>query len=180
MANPHFETKPALLVGKSAPDFTGTCFCQSCGGDGYCETSLADYQGQWLVLFFFPFAFSGLCDREVAAFGKLEGQFKALNCALLGVSGDSRFTLKKLVESGEAGSPGFKLLADSNHWVGSAYGVYNCPAGINFRGLFIIDPQGVIRYQVVHEPLVARSTTEVLRVLKALQSGGACEIDWQP
>lgn len=176
--NPHFETKPALLVGKPAPDFKGTCYCATCGGDGFCDVSLGDFKGKWLVLFFFPAAFSGICDREVAAFAKLQGEFDKLNCALLGVSGDTKFVLKKMVEEGEAAGTKYKLLADSNHWVGSAYGVYNCPAGVNFRGLFILDPEGNIRYQVVHEPIIGRSTVEVLRVLKALQSGGACEIDW--
>ena len=175
----HHECKPVLLVGKPAPEFKGNCYCQACGGDGFCEAKLEDYKGKWLVLFFFPAAFSGICDSEVAAFAKLEGEFGKLNCELLGVSGDSVFVLKKMVEDGGIKDFGYKLLSDSNHWAGGAYGVYNCSAGANFRGLFIIDPEGNIRYQVVHEPLVGRSTAETMRVLKALQSGGACMVDWK-
>jgi len=49
-----------------------------------------------------------------------------------------------------------------------------------FRGLFIIDPEGIIRYQIVSDLNVGRSVDEILRVLKAFQTGGLCPIDWQP
>jgi len=71
-------------------------------------------------------------------------------------------------------------VSDSNHHIGVDYRVYVDEAGVNFRGLFIIDPEGTLRYQVVHEPFVARSTDETLRVLKALQTGEICLVDWQP
>ena len=173
-----FEFCPPM-VGKPAPDFTGTAYHKSFEGD-FRQVGLADYKGHWLVLFFYPAAFTGVCSSELVAFAKDFEQFAQAGAKLLAVSGDSQFVLKKLVESGEAGDPPFPLLSDLNHHIGMDYGVYLDELGLNLRGLFIIDPQGKLRYQVVHEPFVGRSTEETLRVLLALQSGGACPANWKP
>jgi alkyl hydroperoxide reductase subunit AhpC len=167
------------MVGQQAPDFSGTAYSKAFEG-GFGEVSLSDYEGKWLVLFFFPAAFTGPCNSEVRAFGERHGEFQAIGAELLGVSGDTKFTLEKLVASGEVGEPPYPLLSDSNHHIGVDYRTYVDEAGVNFRGLFIIDPEGTLRYQVVHEPFVARSTDETLRVLKALQTGEICLVDWKP
>ncbi|MGI6185640.1 MAG: peroxiredoxin, partial [Brevibacillus sp.] len=60
------------------------------------------------------------------------------------------------------------------------YGVLDEEAGVAFRGLFIIDPEGVLRYQVVTDLNIGRSVDETLRVLQALQSGGLCPANWRP
>jgi peroxiredoxin (alkyl hydroperoxide reductase subunit C) len=52
--------------------------------------------------------------------------------------------------------------------------------GIALRGLFIIDPEGIVRYQVVTDNNIGRSVDETLRVLEALQTGGLCGADWKP
>jgi len=174
------EMVDALLVGQPAPMFEGKAYSKSFGGDGFGAVSLDDYKGKWVVLFFFPAAFTGICNSEVAAFAKRASEFAALDAELLGVSGDSQFVLKKLVESGEVGEVPFKLVSDSNHHIGWSYGVYNDDLGVNFRGLFIIDPEGKVRYQVIHEPIIGRSTDETLRVLNALTFGEPCPIDWHP
>jgi serine/threonine protein kinase len=64
--------------------------------------------------------------------------------------------------------------------VARAYGVYVPRQHLALRGLFIIDPNGVLQYQVVHNLSVGRSTEEVLRVLDALQTGGLCPGEWTP
>ncbi len=72
----------------------------------------------------------------------------------------------------------FPLASDITHQVSKDYGVYIEEEGIATRGLFIIDPDGVIKYQVVHDLSVGRSASEVLRVLHAVQTGGLCPMDW--
>ena len=52
--------------------------------------------------------------------------------------------------------------------------------GIALRGLFVIDPEGVLRYKVVHDLNVGRSAEETLRVIQALQTGGLCQAEWKP
>ncbi len=62
--------------------------------------------------------------------------------------------------------------------VSQDYGVLIDEAGIALRGLFIIDPEGDVKYSTVHDLNVGRSVDETLRVLKALQTGGLCPVDW--
>ena len=63
--------------------------------------------------------------------------------------------------------------------VAKDYGVLVEEEGIALRGLFIIDPEGIVRYSVVHDLDVGRSVNETLRVLKALKTGGLCPVDWE-
>lgn len=73
----------------------------------------------------------------------------------------------------------FPLASDRTRVASRDYGVLIEEEGIALRGLFIIDPEGVIRYSVVHDLGIGRSVDETMRVLKALQTGGLCPIDWQ-
>lgn len=70
------------------------------------------------------------------------------------------------------------MASDMTKEVSKNYGVLIEEEGIALRGLFIIDPEGIIRYATVHDLDVGRSVDETLRVLKALQTGGLCAIDW--
>lgn len=70
------------------------------------------------------------------------------------------------------------MAADMTKNVARDYGVLIEEDGIALRGLFIIDPDGIVRYSVVHDLNVGRSVDETLRVLRALQTGGLCPIDW--
>jgi alkyl hydroperoxide reductase subunit AhpC len=60
------------------------------------------------------------------------------------------------------------------------YQVFNEQDGLAERGLFIIDPEGVIKYSLISSGSVGRSVTEVLRVVQALQSGDLCPMEWHP
>lgn len=70
------------------------------------------------------------------------------------------------------------MAADMTKEVSRDYGVLIEEEGIALRGLFIIDPEGIIKYATVHDLDVGRSVDETLRVLKALQTGGLCPINW--
>ena len=52
--------------------------------------------------------------------------------------------------------------------------------GVALRGLFIIGPDGILQYQLVHNLSVGRSVEETLRVLEALQTGELCPLGWKP
>ena len=75
---------------------------------------------------------------------------------------------------GRAGGLDFPLAADEDGTVCRAYGVYLERQRGALRGLFLIDPNGVLQYQVVHSLTVGRNTEEILRVLDGLQMGGLC------
>jgi peroxiredoxin (alkyl hydroperoxide reductase subunit C) len=169
----------APLIGAPAPAFKGAAYFNGFGGEGFKDISLEDYKGKWLVLFFYPAAFTGVCQSEIKAFSEEIASFSAEGAEIIAVSGDTQFALKAWAASGELGEVKFPLLADVNHYTGAAYRVYDCPSGLNYRGLFIINPEGVIMYAVQHHFAIGRSTGETLRVLQALKSGGACLVNWK-
>jgi peroxiredoxin (alkyl hydroperoxide reductase subunit C) len=77
------------------------------------------------------------------------------------------------------GSLPFPLLSDIRREATDAYGVL-LPDGIALRGTFIVDPEGTLKYAVVHDNNIGRNTDETLRVLQALQTGELCPLDWRP
>jgi eukaryotic-like serine/threonine-protein kinase len=79
---------------------------------------------------------------------------------------------------GGLGGLSFPLASDETGKVCQAYGVYSAVQKAALRGLFLIDPNGIVQYSVVHGLTVGRSTEEVVRVLDALQTGGLCPSDW--
>ncbi len=170
------------IVGIKAPDFK----MQAVTGDGsgFKTVTLSDYKDKWLILFFYPLDFTFVCPTEISGISKRIDEFKKLNAEVLGVSIDSQYSHKAWInasiEEGGLGKVNYPIASDITKEVSQNYGVLIEEDGIALRGLFIIDPQGVIRYSVVHDLNVGRSVTETLRVLQGLQSGGLCPIDWNP
>ena len=74
----------------------------------------------------------------------------------------------------------FPILSDMTHQIARDYGVLIEAQGIALRGLFIIDPDGVLQYCTINNLNIGRSVDETLRVLQGLQSGGLCPSDWKP
>ena len=115
-------------------------------------------------------------------------KFRELGVAVLSISTDSRFTHKiwnevELSEMVEGGIP-FPMLSDQGGRIGTAYGVYDEAAGVNIRGRFLIDPDGVIQAMEVLTPPVGRNPEELIRQIKAYQhvraTGEATPSGWQP
>jgi peroxiredoxin (alkyl hydroperoxide reductase subunit C) len=157
-----------MFVGKPAPDFRMTTTKDLDTLDH--EASLSDYKGRWLVLFFYPADFTFVCPTEVLAFNAAVPTFAEHDAELLGVSTDGVFSHVAWMEF-HIGKLDFPLASDRTQVVSQAYGVLD-DAGQSARGVYIIDPEGVVRYEVIHDDRVGRSVDEVLRVLKALQSPG--------
>lgn len=170
------------FVGTYAPDFRMEAVSEN--GKDFKHVSLADYNGKWLVLFFYPLDFTFVCPTEISGISKRVEDFKKLNAEILGVSIDSVHSHKAWInasqEFGGLGQIAYPLASDITKEVSRNYGVLIEEEGIALRGLFIIDPDSKVRYSVVHDLNVGRSVDETLRVLQALQSGGLCPIDWKP
>ena len=146
--------------------------------------SLEDYKGQWLILLFYPYDFSFVCPTEILTLSNNYEEFKALNAEIIAISTDSVYAHRAWLETPEEdnGIQGtrFVLASDSTHEVSEAYGVLVEEEGVALRGLFIIDPDGVLQYSVIHNLNIGRSVDETLRVLEALQAGGLCGANWEP
>jgi peroxiredoxin 2/4 len=166
----------SIQVGQKAPDFT----LQALVNGEFRDVSLKEYSGRWVVLFFYPLDFTFVCPTEITDFADHKGAFEKLNGAILGCSTDSVFSHLAWSQTEAIQRVNYPLLSDQKHEISRAYGVLIEDKGIALRGCFIIDPEGMIRYQLVHDLNVGRSTEEILRVLEALQLGELCPARWKP
>ena len=162
-----------IQVGQPAPQFQA----EAVSGDQFTKLKLSDYVGKWVVLFFWPLDFTFVCPTEVTAFSKRLGEFNTLGAEVLGASIDSKFT--HLAWKEKIGDIGYPMISDITKEISGLYGVLRESDGVALRGLFIIYPDGVVRYQVVHDLSIGRNVDEVLRVLKALQTGELCPVNWE-
>jgi len=169
-----------VRVGQPAPDFSLDAVVSREPGKEFGQISLKDYRGKWLVLFFYPADFTFVCPTEIKGFNDALGSFKNLNADIIAISTDSKWSHLAWLKRGDLGELNYPLLADFNKKTAASFNVLDNQTGIAQRGLFIIDPQGVLQYQVVHNLDVGRSVDETLRVLEALQSGGLCPLGWKP
>jgi len=145
----------------------------------FMSARLGDYAGTWVVLFFYPLDFTFVCPTEIRGFAGRLKEFEDLGAQVIGASVDSKYSHLAWAER-DFGKLGFPLLSDIKREATEAYGVLLPDEGIALRGTFIIDPEGVLRYAVVHDNSIGRNTDETLRVLQALQTGELCPIDWKP
>ena len=145
-------------------------------------TELTDqsFPGKWKVYFFWPKDFTFVCPTEIAGFAALDGEFRARDAQLVGVSIDSEYV--HLAWRGShpdlKGLP-FPMVADLKRELSSALGVLDRHEGVALRATFIVDPEGTIRWVSVNDLEVGRNPHEVLRVLDALQTGELTPCNWQ-
>lgn len=97
---------------------------------------------------------------------------------MLGVSTDSEYSHAAWIGAG-LGQINYDLASDRTRKASGEYGVLIEEEGIANRGLFIIDPEGILKYSVVHDLDIGRNVDEVIRVLKAIQTKGLVPADWQ-
>ena len=164
--------------------------------------SLDQYLGKkYVVFYFYPADFTFVCPTEILAFQKRAAEFEKRNVAVVGCSVDSQFSHWKWLntEVNDGGIKGVKypLVADQSKTIASAYDVLagDYEAGENgellfvgtpmaYRGLFLIDKNGIVQHQVVNNFPLGRSVDEVLRIVDALQfteeNGEVCPMDWHP
>lgn len=170
------------MVGQPAADFdmASTKNIESLNEN----VKLADYKGRWVVLLFYPLDFTFVCPTELTAFSDRYEEFQGIGADIIGVSTDSVYSHRAWIKTArdKGGVEGlvYPLAADATKTVSRDYGVLIEDRGIALRGLFIIDPEGVLRYKVVHDLNIGRSAEETLRVIQALQTGGLCQAEWKP
>ncbi|MYA91767.1 MAG: peroxiredoxin [Synechococcus sp. SB0663_bin_10] len=174
-----------IRVGQQAPDFTATAvFDQE-----FQEVKLSQYRGKYVVLFFYPLDFTFVCPTEITAFSDRHEEFSSKDTEVLGVSVDSEYShlawLQTDREAGGLGDIAYPLVSDLNKTIARDYNVLDEEAGVAVRGLFIIDPDGVIMHATVNNLPVGRNVDETLRVLQAFQyirsnPDEVCPADWTP
>jgi peroxiredoxin 2/4 len=165
-----------IQVLQKAPNFTAKAVV---GAGDVKNVSLSDYQGKWVVLFFYPLDFTFVCPTEIQEFSKRSDEFKNLNAVVLGASVDSEHSHKAWINNG-LGQLNYPLISDFNKEISRKYGALLDEQGFSTRATFIIDDKGVIQYASYNSPNVGRSVSEVLRTLQAAQTGERCPAEWKP
>jgi lipoyl-dependent peroxiredoxin subunit C len=149
-------------------------------GKTFQTISDSDYSGKWKVYFFWPKDFTFVCPTEIAAFGKLNGEFADRDAQVLGGSTDSEFVHLAWRQNHEdLKTLPFPMLADIKRELCTSLGILDAQEGVAQRATFIVDPHNVIRYVSVNDLSVGRNPQEVLRVLDALQTDELCPCNWQ-
>jgi lipoyl-dependent peroxiredoxin subunit C len=167
-------------VGQRFPQYALTGVVSNNTEQAFKPFTNESFSGKWQVLFFWPKDFTFVCPTEIAAFGKLDKEFRARDAQLLGVSIDSEYVhLAWRRDKEELRNLPFPMLSDLKRELAGALGILDPEAGVAQRATYIVDPQGVIRFVYVTDLNVGRSPEEVLRVLDALQTDELCPCNWQ-
>ena len=188
----------SVLVGKRAPSFKATAVID---GKFEEEFSLDRYLGKKYVLFYFyPSDFSRVCPTEILAFQDRLEEFERRGVAVVACSTDSQYAHRAWMEqardAGGIAGVTYPLVADATKTISANYDVLGghydyteqgemtyVGSPVAYRGLFLIDRDGIVRHQLVNDRPLGRSLNEALRMIDALQyfeqNGEACPVDWE-
>jgi peroxiredoxin 2/4 len=189
----------ATLVGKKAPVFKANAVLN--GFEIVNDFSLEQYIGKkYVIFFFYPLDFTFVCPTEIIAFQEKLAEFEKLDTIVVGCSVDSEQSHWAWLqtEQHKGGIKGVKypLVADLSKTISMSYGVlggeyvYNDDGEIEFegvpvayRGLFLIDKQGIVRHALVNDLPLGRNVDEAIRMVEALQCfeevGEVCPANWR-
>lgn len=187
------------LVGKKAPLFSAPAVIN--GGELVDNFSLDQFFGKKHVIFFFyPKDFTFVCPTELHAFQSKLQEFKSKGCEVIACSTDTEEShwawLQMSKNKGGIEGVTYPIVADTTKTIAANYGVLAGEYSLNeegqlmasgpmiaYRGLFLIDKEGVVQHEVINNLPLGRSVDEALRVLDALQhveeNGEVCPANWQ-
>ena len=187
----------AVLVGQPAPPFSAKAVQ---GSKIIADFNLDQFEGKkYVVLFFYPKDFTFVCPTELHAFQEALSEFESRDVAVVGCSTDSEFShwawLQTPRDQGGIQGVNYPIVADINKTISEDYDVLAGGTAVTedgevvidgelvaYRGLFLIDKNGIVRHQVVNDMPLGRSITETLRIIDALQHfeahGEVCPMDW--
>jgi len=155
----------------------------------------SDFKDSWVILFSHPADFTPVCTSEFMTFAKMEPEFNALNCKLVGLSIDGLYshiawlrTIKEKIEFNGMKNieVKFPLIEDITMEVANKYGMIQPGESSTkaVRAVFFIDPKGIIRAIIYYPLSLGRNFDELKRALIAMQTADkhsiATPADWQP
>lgn len=189
----------SVLVGKKAPDFKASAVVN--GEDIVDDFTLEQFKGKKnVLLFFYPKDFTFVCPTELHAFQEKLDEFKKRDVEVVAVSTDTEQShwgwLQMSKDDGGIKGITYPVVADTNKTISHNYDVL---AGefyydendqlatdgemVAYRGLFLIDKEGVVRHQLVNDMPLGRNVNEALRIVDALQffeeKGDVCPANWE-
>ena len=172
------------LIGKKAPDFAAPAVVDNIPGD-FDSTSL---RGSWAVVFFYPLDFTFVCPTEIIAFSDAAPEFEKIGAKVVGISVDSHWThyawIRTPRDQGGLGELNIPLVSDLNKTIARGYDCLDEDAGVAYRGVYLLDPEGNVQSCIINNLPVGRNVAEVLRTLKGFQyvtshDGEVCPANWK-
>jgi lipoyl-dependent peroxiredoxin subunit C len=141
---------------------------------------LAETNGKWKIVFFWPKDFTFVCPTEIIGYGELLGDFADRDAVLIGASTDTDFVHHAWRNADpRLAACDFPWIADNKKELAEALGIVDREAGVAYRATFVVDPDNVIQHVTVNGLNVGRNPQETLRVLDALQTDELCPCNWQ-
>jgi peroxiredoxin (alkyl hydroperoxide reductase subunit C) len=173
----------ALLIGKKAPQITAKAVVNGAMHD----FSLSQYQGKYVIFFFYPLDFTFVCPTELHAFQEKLSEFENRGAQVVGCSVDSCYShlawLATPKSKGGIEGITYPIVSDIHKSIALEFGVLKEEDGIAYRGLFLIDRNGIVRHQLINDLPLGRSVDEALRLLDALifheKHGEVCPANWK-
>ncbi len=173
-----------LSVGDTVPNFEFEVYDPQ--NDEIKKVALKDYEGKWVILFFYPADFTFVCPTELEEMADLYDKFKEEGAEIISVSTDTVYVHKAWHEDSKAISKvKFPMAADPTHELSQAFGVLIEDEGVALRGTFLIDPDGKIVHVEINDNSIGRNAKELLRKLQASKfvrehEGKVCPASWTP
>jgi len=171
------------LVGKKAPHIVAKAVINGKIEENF---DINNYSGKYIVLFFYPLDFTFVCPTELHAFQEKLSEFEQRDAVVMACSIDSWFShfawLTTPKSKGGIQGVTYPVISDINKNIAKDYEVLN-EDGVAYRGLFLIDKEGMVRHQLVNDLPIGRSVEEAIRTLDALifheKNGEVCPANWQ-
>jgi alkyl hydroperoxide reductase subunit AhpC len=159
-----------IRVGQKALDFEAPAYYNG----EFTSIKLSDYLGKWVALCFYPGDFTFVWATEISAVAEKNEEFEKLGAQVLSMSTDSMFVHKMWVDNElskmtSSGTIPYPMMSDGGGKIGEVFGVYDENAGVDVRGRFLIDPDGIVQGFEVLTPPVGRNVSETLRQIQAFQ-----------
>lgn len=171
------------LIGQKAPQFKAKAVQKDKILDDF---TLNDFLGKYVVFFFYPLDFTFVCPTELHAFQDKLKEFEKRNAQVIACSVDSWYShfawLQTPKNKGGIQGVEYPIISDLNKQIAKEYQVLKEDEGIAYRGLFLIDKQGMIKHLLVNDLPLGRSIDEAIRMLDALifheEHGEVCPANW--
>jgi|APSaa5957512622_1039677.scaffolds.fasta_scaffold32920_2 NADH-dependent peroxiredoxin subunit C len=171
-----------VQIGDKLPDISFKVFHEN----DEKEMKISDFEGKWLILFFYPADFTFVCPTELEDMAELYEEFKKEGAEVVSVSTDTVYTHKAWHDSSKAiGKIKFPMAEDANHMLSEMMGVLIEDEGLALRGSFVINPDGVLKAMEIHDNSIGRNAKELLRKVQAAKfvhehGDKVCPANWTP
>ena len=169
-----------LTIGEIFPSYSVQAVVSDDRANAFKTLTDQSYAGKWKVYLFWPKDFTFVCPTELAAFGKLNGEFLDRDAQLLGCSVDNEHVhFAWRTHHADLKNLPYPMLSDIRRDLCGLLGILDVKEGVAQRATFIVDNEDIIRFVYVTDLSVGRNPQEVLRVLDALQTDELCPCNWQ-